>query len=66
VQNISHKRYVEEPHCGKMIYEYMHVNSVNDNILNDFKIKVDLYTKNTDTLFEEICRSIFETDNSCV
>ena len=26
----------DEPDCGKMIYEYMHLNGVNDNILNDF------------------------------
>ena len=59
--------FAEEPHCGKMIYEYMHVNGVNDNILNDFKIRVDLYTDNTDTsVFEAICRSILETGNSRV
>lgn len=57
----------EEPHCGKMIYEYMHINGVNDDILNDFKIRVDLYTENTDkNVFEAICRSIFETNNSRV
>jgi len=57
----------EEPHCGKMIYEYMHIDGVNDNILNDFKIRVDLYTENTDkSIFETICRSILETGNNRV
>lgn len=57
----------EEPHCGKMIYEYMHTNGVNDNILNDFKIRVDMYTENTDTsVFEAISRSILETRNTRV
>lgn len=57
----------EEPHCGKMIYEYMHTNGVNDGILNDFKIRVDLYTENTDTsVFDAISRSILETGNNRV
>jgi len=57
----------EELHCGKMIYEYMHTNGVNDNILNDFNIRVDLYTENTDkSIFEAISRSILETGNNRV
>ena len=57
----------DEPDCGKMIYEYMHNNGVNDNILNDFNIMIDLYTENTDiNIFEAISRSILETDNNRV
>ena len=57
----------DEPDCGKMIYEYMHVNGVNDNILNDFNVMIDMYTENTDTnIFEAISRSILETGNNRV
>ena len=57
----------DEPDCGKMIYEYMHYNGVNDNILNDFNIMIDLYTENTDTtVYETICRAILETGNNRV
>ena len=56
---------VNLPDCGKMIYEYMHLNGVNDNILNDFNIRVDLYTENTDTnVFDAISRCILETGNN--
>ncbi len=44
-----------------MIYAYMHLNGVNDNILNDFNIRIDLYTDNVDNnVFEAISRSILE------
>jgi len=57
----------EISHCGSMIYEYMHKRGVYDNILNDFQVRVDLYTENTDKLvFEAISRSILETGNSRV
>jgi superfamily II DNA or RNA helicase len=57
----------EEPDCGKMIYEYMHYTGVNDNILNDFNIRVDLYTESTDSnIFDAISRSILETGNNRV
>ena len=57
----------DEIHCGKMVYEYMHINGVNDNILNDFKIRVDLYTENTiESELEAISRTILETGNSRV
>ena len=45
----------------------MHINGVNDNILNDFKIRVDMYTSNIDnSVFEAISRTILETGNSRV
>ena len=57
----------EISHCGSMIYEYMHKKGVYDNILNDFQVRVDLYTENTDkSVFEAISRSILETGNSRV
>ena len=59
--------YSEELHCGKTIYEYMHIDGVNDGILNDFNIRVDLYTENTDeSIFEAISRSILESGNNRV
>lgn len=59
--------YCREPHCGKMIYEYTHKNGVNDNILNDFKIRIDLYTEDTDkSVLESISRSILESENNRV
>jgi superfamily II DNA or RNA helicase len=59
--------YQEESHCGNMIYEYMHTDGVADNVLNDFNIRVDLYTENTDTsVYEAIFRAILETGNSRV
>ena len=59
--------YQEESYCGNMIYEYSHIDGVNNNILNDFNIWVDLYTENTDTsVYEAIFRAVFETGNSRV
>jgi superfamily II DNA or RNA helicase len=59
--------YQEETHCGKMVFEYMHTDGVRDNILNDFNIRVDLYTESTDeSVFEAISRAILETGNSRV
>jgi superfamily II DNA or RNA helicase len=57
----------EELHCGKLIFEYMHANGVNDGILNDFNIRVDMYTENTDlSIFEAIIRTVLETGNNRV
>ena len=59
--------YGDEIHCGKMIFEYMHLNGVIDNILNDFQIRVDLYTDDNDiSVFDAISRSILETGNNKV
>lgn len=59
--------YQEETHCGKMVFEYMHVDGVNDNILNDFNIRVDLYTEKKDeSIFDAISRCILETGNNRV
>jgi superfamily II DNA or RNA helicase len=58
----------EKIHCGKMIFEYMHIDGVNDNILNDFKIMVDLFTdnNNNDSIFDAISRAILQTGNNRV
>ena len=55
----------EELHCGEMIFEYTHRDGVNDNVLNDFNVRVDLYSENSDEhIFDAIFRSIFETSNN--
>ena len=57
----------DEPHCGPMIFEYMHIDGVKDDRLNDFKIRVDMYTKdNNGSVFEAISRTILETGNNRV
>ena len=57
----------EETHCGKLIFKYTHKDGVNDDTLNDFNIRVDMYTKNDDTsIFEAISRSILESGNNRV
>ena len=43
------------PDCGKLIYEYKHIDGVRDNILNDFNVRVDLYAslKNNDNVLDK-------------
>lgn len=53
------------PICGPLVYEYSHIDGVSDNILNDFNIRVELYSENThDNIFETISRAILETGNN--
>jgi superfamily II DNA or RNA helicase len=67
IEDDINTEYADEPHCGPMIFEYMHLDGVNDNKLNDFKIRVDMYTENTDvSVFEAIARTILETGNNRV
>jgi ribosomal RNA-processing protein 8 len=57
----------DEPHCGELIYEYMHTQGVYENKLNDFRIRIDLFTQKTnESIFEAISRSILETNNNRV
>jgi superfamily II DNA or RNA helicase len=57
----------DDLHCGKLIYEYKHIDGVNDNVLNDFNVRVDLFTENTDkSNFDAISRTILETGNNRV
>ncbi|MBA43224.1 MAG: hypothetical protein CMF62_04335 [Magnetococcales bacterium] len=60
----------DEPHCGNLIYEYFHIDGVEDNILNDFKIRMDLFTNNKNkcynSILEAISRSIIESGNTRV
>jgi hypothetical protein len=55
------------PICGPLLYEYTHLNGVSDDILNDFNIRIELYSENTkSTTFETISRAILETGNNRV
>ena len=55
------------PICGPLVYEYSHMDGVTDNILNDFNIRVELYSENKNsTIFETISRAILETGNNRV
>ena len=36
--------YSKNPHCGDIIYEYNHIDGVKDGVLNDFNIRIDLFT----------------------
>jgi superfamily II DNA or RNA helicase len=60
----------DEPQCGNLIYEYFHIDGVEDKILNDFKIRIDFFTnkknKCYDSIFEAIARSIIESNNTRV
>ena len=57
----------DTPICGPIIYEYSHLCGVSDNILNDFNIRIELYSDNTtSTIFETISRAIIETGNNRV
>lgn len=57
----------DTPICGPIIYEYSHLCGVSDNILNDFNIRIELYSENTtSTIFETISRAIIETGNNRV
>lgn len=39
----------DEPDCAEMIYGYMHLNGVNDDILDDLDIRIDSHTDNIDS-----------------
>ena len=66
IDNINEDNY-NKPICGPLVYEYSHMDGVSDNILNDFNIRVELYSENThNTIFETISRAILETGNNRV
>ena len=66
IDNINEDNY-NKPICGPLVYEYSHMDGVSDNILNDFNIRVELYSENAHTtIFETISRAILETGNNRV
>lgn len=55
------------PVCGPLLYEYYHRDGVLNNILNDFQIRIEMYSENKpSTIFETISRAILETGNNKV
>ena len=53
--------------CGKLVYDYSYLRGLNDNYLNPFQIRVDMYTNNTNTsVFESIARTILVSGNNRV
>ena len=66
IDNINEDNY-NKSMCGPLVYEYSHLDGVTDDILNDFNIRVELYSENTkSTIFETISRAILETGNNRV
>ncbi len=66
VDNINEDNY-NKSMCGPLVYEYSHLDGVTDDILNDFNIRIELYSENTkSSLFETISRAILETGNNRV
>jgi superfamily II DNA or RNA helicase len=53
--------------CGKLVYDYSYLRGVNEEYLNPFEIRIDLFTENTNkSLFESIARTILATGNTRV
>jgi len=55
--------------CGNLVYDYTYLDGLNDEILNGFKICIDMYMDNTNktkSLYQTIARTIIETGNTRV
>jgi ribosomal RNA-processing protein 8 len=53
--------------CGKLVYDYTYLDGVNEDYLNSFEIRVDMFTENTNSsLYESICRAILASENNRV
>ena len=53
--------------CGKLVYDYSYLRGINEEYLNPFEIRIDMYTENTNkSVFECIARAILTTDNNRV
>ena len=53
--------------CGKLVYDYSYLRGVNEERLNPFEIRIDMYTENTNkSVYESIARSIFVSGNNRV
>jgi superfamily II DNA or RNA helicase len=53
--------------CGKLVYEYSYLQGVNDDILNPFEIRIDMYTEKCNkSVYECIARSIMASNNGRV
>ena len=53
--------------CGKMVYDYSYLTGMNEEYLNPFEIRVDMYTANTNnSIYESIARAILISGNNRV
>jgi superfamily II DNA or RNA helicase len=53
--------------CGKLVYDYSYLRGVNEEYLNPFEIRIDMFTENTNkSVFESIARAILASGNNRV
>lgn len=53
--------------CGRMVYDYSYLKGMNEDYLNPFEIRVDMYTANTNySIYESIARAILISGNNRV
>ena len=58
---------VNKSDCGDLIYDYSYYSGCNDDYLNPFEIRIDMYLENTNkSIYESIARSIIKTGNTRV
>jgi len=59
--------YTEKNMCGKLVYDYSYLKGVNEEYLNPFEIRIDMYIENTNkSVYESIVRAIFTSGNNRV
>ena len=53
--------------CGKLVYDYSYLRGMNEDYLNPFEIRVDMYTENTNkSVYESIARAVLVSGNNRV
>ena len=53
--------------CGNLVYDYSCLRGIDEDYLNSFEIRIDIFTENTNkSVFESIARAILSTGNSRV
>jgi len=53
--------------CGKLVYDYSYLQGMNEDYLQPFEIRVDMYSDNTNkSVYESISRAVLTSGNSRV
>jgi ribosomal RNA-processing protein 8 len=53
--------------CGKLVYDYSYLRGMNEDYLQPFEIRIDMYTDNTNkSVYESISRAVLTSGNSRV
>jgi ribosomal RNA-processing protein 8 len=53
--------------CGKLVYDYAYLQGMNEDYLNPFEIRIDMFTENTNkSIYESIARAILSSGNNRV